>query len=184
LPYRSPQTHLTRVGTLSGPGTRPGIRPVTRDGKRRSQPCCPGFPWPFGPPSLASRVILSRRGVEPPSRSADQAAAWTPTGFPRSARVRRDRGGCPLDPGAAVPARPVPSHRPAPAASQRPALHPCPQPIAGGQRNEASSRVHSRSPVRSSPCLWPPDGTRALGLLPGAPHPAVASDARPGGDGP
>jgi hypothetical protein len=98
----SPQTHLTRVGALSGPGTRPGIRPVTRDGQRRSQPYRPGFPWPFGPPSLASRVILSRRGIVPSSRSADQAAAWTPTGFPRSARVRHDRGGCPLDPGAVV----------------------------------------------------------------------------------
>src|SRR5215470_2162276 len=31
----------------------------------------------------------------------------------------------------------------------------------------ASSRVHSRSSVRSSPRLWPPDGSVALGLFPG-----------------
>lgn len=146
--------------------------------------CRPGFPRPFGLPPLASRVILSRRGVEPSSRSADQAAAWTPTGFPRSARVRRDREGCPLDPGAVVPDRPVRvPGRHLPLLSGQPCT-PVLHPIAGGQRNEASSRVHLRSPVRSSPRLWPPDGTVTLGLLPGASHPAVASDACPGGDGP
>ena len=182
--HRSPQTHLTRVSVLSDPGTRPRMRPVIRDRQRSTRRCRPGFPWPFGLPPLASRVILSRRGFEPSSRSADQAAAWTPTGFPRSARVRRDPGGCPLDPGAAVPSPPAPNHgRHPPLPSGQPCT-PDLHPIAGGHRNETSSRVHSRSPVRSSPRLWPPDGTRALGLLPGAPHPAVASDARPGGDGP
>lgn len=52
------------------------------------------------------------------------------------------------------------------------------------ERDEASSRVHSRSPVRFSPCLWPADGTPALGLLPRASHPAVTSDARQGGGRP
>ena len=37
-------------------------------------------------------------------------------------------------------------------------------PIGGASRNEASSRVHWYSPVRSSPGLWPLDGTAALGL--------------------
>jgi len=36
----------------------------------------------------------------------------------------------------------------------------------GDLTHEASSRVHLRSPVRSSPCLWRPDGSGALGLLP------------------
>jgi len=50
----------------------------------------------------------------------------TPSGFPRSARVRRGRGGRPLYPGAAVSTRAACINRPAPAASQRPALHPAP----------------------------------------------------------
>jgi len=37
-------------------------------------------------------------------------------------------------------------------------------PSTGGQPNEASSGVHSRSPVQPSPRPWPPDGTVALRL--------------------
>jgi hypothetical protein len=66
----------------------------------------------------------------------------------------------------AVSRRLAPSHQPPPAASQRPALPPAPHPISGGFDDEASTRVRLRSPVRSSPCLWPPDGAGALGRLP------------------
>ena len=83
-----------------------------------------------------------------------QLSGRTPTGFPRSTRTRYDRGGCPLYPGTAVLPRPTPNPRPAPAASQRPVLHPAADiPSAGARRNEASTGVHSRSPVRSSPRL-------------------------------
>ena len=44
--------------------------------------------------------------------------------------------------------------------------------------------VRPRGALRSSPRLWPPDGTGALGLLPRASNPAVTSDARQGGDRP
>jgi hypothetical protein len=64
-----------------------------------------------------------------------------------------------------------------------PPFTPLPRPTGGGFSHEASSRVHWCSPVRPSPCLSPPGGTEVLGLLPGASHPTVASDARPGGDG-
>ncbi len=38
-----------RVSALSSPGTRPGIRPVMRDGKPEgASHTCPGFPLPFG----------------------------------------------------------------------------------------------------------------------------------------
>jgi hypothetical protein len=50
--------------------------------------------------------------------------------------------------------------------------------------DEATSRVHSRSPARSFPHPWPPDGTRALRLEPWASHPAVTRDARQGGNRP
>lgn len=71
--------------------------------------------------------------------------------------------------------------RPAPAAFQRPAL--LSRPTGRALLHETSSRAHGCSPARSFPCLLPPGGTAALGLLPGASHPAVTSDARPGGNG-
>ena len=40
------------------------------------------------------------------------------------------------------------------------------------------TKIHSRSPVRSSPRPSPPGGTGALRLSPWASHPAVAHDAR------
>jgi hypothetical protein len=46
------------------------------------------------------------------------------------------------------------------------------------------TKIHSRSPVRSSPRPQPPDGTGAASALPRASHPAVTRDARQGGDGP
>lgn len=115
--------------------------------------------WLLGP-------SCARRGVGPSSRSAYRSTLRTPTGLSRSARSRSGRGGCPLHPGAAVFARLAPSHQPPPAASQRPALPLALRPISRGIDIEASSRVRSRSPVRPSPCLWPPDGAGALGRLP------------------
>ena len=70
-----------------------------------------GVPWfllPFDLPAFASRVILSRRGVGPSSRSAyrTRRRARTLTGFPRSTHASYGRGGCLLYPegGGAHPA--------------------------------------------------------------------------------
>ena len=86
----------------------------------------PIFLSPFGAPALACWAVLF-----PPESWAfltvglpSRAPARTPTGFPRSACARHDRGGCPLCPGAAVFTRPVRCPRSPHAASQRPALHP------------------------------------------------------------
>ena len=87
---------------LSRPGTRPGIRPVIQD----------------RPPGGAATLVsvscrLSATGIRflgilfPPRNSAlltvglpaRQLACRTRTGFPCSARVRHDWGGCPLYPG-------------------------------------------------------------------------------------
>jgi hypothetical protein len=58
------------------------------------------FPAAFRRPAFASWSSCSRQGVELPSRSADRqrpkGRERTPTGFPRFARSRRDRGGRPL----------------------------------------------------------------------------------------
>ena len=107
----------------------------------------------------------------------------TPSGLPRCPRARSDRGGCPLYSGGAVPTRPAQALQPSLAASQRPT--PVPRycfHLPRAWDNGASSRVHSRSPVRSSPMPVPPGGTGALGRLLRASHPAVTSDACRSGD--
>jgi hypothetical protein len=89
--FKGPPAH---VSTLSRPAPA-GIRPVIRDGQRRSQPPCPAFLPPFGcrhsllghpcwPGSYAPLTI----GL-PAARSCD---GWTLTRFPCSARVRHDWG--------------------------------------------------------------------------------------------
>ena len=176
-----------------------------RDGRRRSRPVVPvscclsatgirflGHPAPAGELGLPHGRLTEHQGAGP-HRGCHVAHEQDATGQ-----------GALFTPGTAVRSRPVTIPRPAPAAFQRPVpMAPLEHPIGGGHLHEASSRIHLRSPIppdgwspprcragapmpthRSSPCLWPPDGTRALGLLPRASHPAVTRDARRGGDGP
>jgi hypothetical protein len=117
----SAQAHLTRVGTLSGPGSR--LYPVSYPGRSaEGRSSCPGFLLPFGHRHSLLGSSHPRRGIPPSSRSAYRTnhPVRTPSGLPRSTRSRCDRGGCPLYPGdgGALPAKRPPS--PAPAASQRP----------------------------------------------------------------
>jgi hypothetical protein len=98
-----------------------------------------------------------------------------------------DAGAVPPSPrGPAVLTRPVRSLRPRspPLPAARP-YHPGPHPISGAVHYGASSRVHSRSPARSSPRLVVPlDGSEALGLFPGLRTPAGKTcGARQSGDG-
>ena len=93
----SAQAHLTRVSTLSGPGTRPVSGQLSGDDRRRGRPHCPGFPSPFDVPAFASRVIRC-----PPGDWAfltvglsDQRSVRTLTGLPRSTRTSYDRDGVP-----------------------------------------------------------------------------------------
>jgi hypothetical protein len=71
-----------------------------------------------------------------------------------------------------VRSRPAVTNRPAPAAFQRPApISRYRIPPAGVLHDEASSRIHSRSPVRPSPACDPRMGQESSGLSPGfAPH--------------
>ena len=122
----SSQAHPTHVGALSSRTTRVRIRAVIQHHRRRPavKQC-----WSSRRLSTSRHSLLAsscpRCGFPPPSRSAYQdTCTWTSTGLPRSAGVRRDRGGPLLYPGAAVSSRPAGRNRAAPAASQRPALHP------------------------------------------------------------
>ena len=133
------------------------------------------FPAAFRPPAFASWAILFPLGsyafltVSRPGGCTTR----TPTGFPRSTRARYDRGGCSLYPEAAVSIQMAETSttRRLPLRSGQPCT-PLPRPIGGAWDHETSSGVHSRSPVRSSPDLWLPDGTKTLGShhLSSAPH--------------
>jgi hypothetical protein len=140
----------------------------------------PRVPLPFGHrhPLLGHPVppVGFRPSCDRPTRPLG-LRAWTPTGFPRSAHARHDRGGCPLYPEASgVHATGVGS----PVAACRLCQRPGPTtrifvPPLRAHHHEASTGVHSRSPVRSSPCpVVPPDGAGALGLVPRASHPQQA----------
>ena len=147
---------------------------------------CTRFPLAFRPAGLR---FLSR--PIPPETSAFLTVGLPPStfnsGLRRGFHVPRVRDAAGV--GALyAPGRRCPPRRRESSARRLPHLSgpPCtllPHPTGRVLSHEASSRVHCRSPVRPSPCLSPPGGTGALGLLPGASHPAVTSDARPGGDG-
>ena len=149
------QAHLVHVSTLSGPGISPDIPPVIHGDRRRCGHRS-RFPVAFRLLAFACWTIpcppwtSASLTVDPPGM---RMTARPTTGLPRSTRSRRDRGGCPLYPGTAVFTRPVGLLWPAPAASQRPVLHPGYTFHRRGPRDETSSGVHSRSPVRSSPHL-------------------------------
>jgi len=124
----------------------------------------------------------ARWGVAPSSRSAYRRE--TLAGPQRGCHVAHEQDstgqGAPFTPGTVVRSRPATILRPAPAAFQRPVpTAPLTHPIGGGHLHEASSGIHSRSPItprwlaatpepesetasrRSSPRPRPPDGTAA-----------------------
>ena len=146
----------------------------------------PWFPVAFRPPAFASWASCSRRGVPLPSRSAYQAtSAWTRRGF-HVPHIRVTTGL-----GALFTPRPSGAHTagPIPPAAARPLyqgpgpITPVLHPISGAVYYEASSRVHSHSPVRPSPSPVVPGWIAdLLGLLPGLRTPTGRTcDARQGG---
>jgi hypothetical protein len=185
-PRPCPGAHLTRVGALSGPGTRPGIRPVIRHRWRRSQPCWSRFPAAFRPPAFAFRVILFPPG----------SWAFLTVGLPGASLAPGPGRGfhvphCEIRPGW-VPPRPrgrrcSPGRMPCPAVACRfPAASPCTphlHPTSGATHHEASTRVHAIHPSGLSLACGLPDGTGNPWAFPCAPHPAVTGSARQGGAG-
>ena len=98
----SVQAHLTRVGTLSGPGIHP--YPASYPARSAEGPTnnCPGFLLPFGRRHSLLGSSFARQGIRPSSRSADRIRTRirirTLAGFPRSAHTSHDRNGCLLYP--------------------------------------------------------------------------------------
>ena len=76
-----------------GSGHLPGIRPVIRDGRRRSRPCCPGFLSPFGRRHSLLGPSCSRRGLGlPHGRPTGPARSPDPDGV-STFRTRETRPG-------------------------------------------------------------------------------------------
>ena len=165
-PHRG--AHLTRVSTLSGPGTRPSIRAVIRDHWRRGQPSASRFPAAFQPPAFAFRVILfppadwafltvglpgTTRCPDPDGVSTFRTSEIRPGWVPSLPRGRR----CSPRPDA-VPGRrlPLPGGQ---------SLHPAPASHRRGSVLRGINEGSRDSPVRPAPGLWPPgwDG-RPLGF--------------------
>lgn len=142
-----------------------------RSGQLEDQPGCFRFPVAFPLPAFASWASCSRQGIGLPLQLAYRHAVqiWrTRTGFPRFARMRYGRVGCPLYSGddgvhtAIEESVAAVCRLSAASLLFSPALLPAP----GSCRNEASTRVHSIHPFGSSPHLWSLDGARILGLFP------------------
>ena len=168
LGFFSPQAHLARVSALSGRASSP-IRPVIRDRWREEPASGPGFLLPFGHRHSLPGPSCARWGTGPSSRSAyRQASRRTPSGLSCSACDRCGRGGRPLNPGddGALPASRSPG-RHLPPSSGRPLFSRLLPPTGGSANDEASSRIHLRSPVRPSPACGPRVEREPLGLSPG-----------------
>ena len=128
----------------------------------------PRFPVAFRPAGicLSGHPFPPLVGVGPSLRSAYRGSPGPRQGFHVPHSPRPDRRGCPLYPEATVFPRPACARRPP---SPLPNGRPCPQhyiPSPGVCVTRHQRGYRFRSPVRSSPCLWPPYGAGALGLLP------------------
>ena len=145
----------------------------TLSGRSATYPAGYVFPLPFGCWRSLLGTSLPRRRVGPPLRSA-YWPGQTETGLSRSALGRDNGGGCPLYSGVGVSAQGL-LRFPCP---QRPGIAVLVNHRPATLHDEASSRVHSHSPVPSFPRPVCPDGSDAPWPLPLASHPTVASDAR------
>jgi hypothetical protein len=132
---------------------------------------------PFGRRHSLLGSSCARWGVQPSSRSAYRRQSAGPHRGCRVAHEQDPTGqGAPFTPGTVVRSRPATILRPAPAASQRPVpTAPLEHPIGGGHLHEASSGVHSRSPITP----WRLDATPGPGSRRRFP-PVFSSPATPG----
>jgi hypothetical protein len=128
-----------------------------------------GFPAAFRPPASASRASCPARGFRSSyDRPTAPHPARTRAGFPCSARVRHGWGRVPSLPrGLRCLSRPVnlPDRR-MPPSSGRSLFTPVQHSAPGCNCDEASSRVHRRSPLPAFPSPVIPDGTGTPGLFP------------------
>jgi hypothetical protein len=146
------------------------------------------FPAAFRPPAFASRSSFARRGIQPSSRSACRTRSPDPGGVSAFRTYELRPGWAPSVPrGRRCSPRTGATSRPASAASRRPVPAPHQTSHRRGLRlTRHQPRVHTCSPVRSSPACDRPDGTGRPWAQTRASHPAdqEPDDARRDGDRP
>ena len=150
-----------------GPGNRPYPTSYAATIRRRGRYTGSRFPVAFRPSAFASWVLLRPLGRF--SLPRGRPTGGRPAGPQRGCHVAHEQDstgqGAPFTPGTVVRSRPTTILRPAPAASQRPVpTAPLTHPIGGGHLHEASSGVHSRSPI--TPRGWRPPRSRKAKPLP------------------
>ena len=179
--------HLPTSAPLSGPGHHGSVSgQLPSNGHLEEQPHRCGFLSAFahrhsllGHPVPARRIPPPLRlAYQPPrgkldsvgvsvSRTCEIRPGWMPSllrgGGVVPAAVTSMTGTCRFSTASPIPRWSIPS---------------------AGAGITKHTKIHSRSPVRPSPCPPSPDGTKRLRLLPWASHPTVTHDARQGGDGP
>jgi hypothetical protein len=184
-------THLPTSAPLSGPGHHdPVSGQLPSNGHLEEQPRSLWFPVGFRPPAFASWASCSRQrnsavltiglpgrrsscrsgsdlvGV-PAFRTCETRPGWVPSllrgGGVVPATATSMTGACRFTTASPLPRYNIPSAR------------------VGITKH---TKIHQYSPVRSSPRLPSPDGTRMASAFPWASHPTVTHDARQGGDGP
>jgi hypothetical protein len=112
-PFKGSPAH---VGNPSGPAHRSGIRPVIHRRPLGGVATSPVVSCRLSATGISFLGILFPLGNSAFLTVGLPGSTWTLTGFPRFARARFDRGGCPLYPGAVVLSRLVDVLQPAPAA--------------------------------------------------------------------
>ncbi len=177
------------MGALSGRGMLlVSDRLDTHRGQEAAASVVESFPSPFGVSAFASRVILFPAGVYAfltvglPARRLDPDGVstfhmrktrteWAPS-IPRGRWCSSDR--------LQISGR----HLPHPSGTSLTSARSRIPSTRTFNMTRHQPRVHPYSPARPSPHPWSSEGTRTLRLEPWASHPAVARDARQGGDRP
>jgi hypothetical protein len=165
FPAGPPGSH---VSALSAPGTCP-VRPVMREPLAEKPVHGPGFPLPFGAPDIRFSSLPAPAGEVslPHGRPTGRPCLPDPNGVVTFRLVAAQQWDArrldPGDRGSLLAGRWTPASTCCRLPVAIPAL-PLERSACGSPRNEASSAIHLRSPVRPFSGLCPPDGPGALSL--------------------
>ncbi len=155
FPFRSHVLHQLTYRRPTCPRQRPfqgqtttGLYPASYTRLPAEEPgMASRFPVAFRPPAFASWTSCSRQGHSALlTVGLPTMISRTLSGFPCSARVRHDRGGCFLYSGAVVSSRSHGLQQPAPAVSQRLAPHPADTSHQARLAITEHTKIHTRAP--------------------------------------
>ena len=173
------------VSALSRPGTSPGVRPVIHGDQLEGLAQLPWFPAAFPPPAFASWSSCSRQGIGPSSRSAYRTRGSGPRRGFHVPHARATTGvGAFISRGRRCSPRLATITSPRPPLLNGTSLHPATTTIHARLRLTKHQRGFKQftRPIFASPVA--PGWNGSPWAFPRASHPALAGDARRGGDRP